>query len=90
MEQLGLINVESGEAIVESVEYIETASDFDGLLEIARNYGKELGRFTMTPERLHARIWGFADGLAAENPLTDIQRELLRNECFAAAQPWFS
>jgi hypothetical protein len=90
MEQLGLINVESGEAIVESTEYIETASDFDNMLEIAKNYGIELGRLNLTPERLNSRIWGFADGLAAENPLTDIQRELLRNECFAAARPWLS
>lgn len=89
MEQLGLIDVESGTAIVESAEtYVETDYSFDQQLEFARHYGRELNRLVLSPERLHARIWGFADGMSANNSLTSDQKELLRNECFASARSW--
>jgi hypothetical protein len=71
---------------------IEGSYRFDQMIVIAQNYGKELARRALSPETLHARIWGFADGMSAsgETPLSGDERELLRNACFAAARPWLS
>jgi hypothetical protein len=53
------------------------------MIEIARHYGREIGRKNVS-SAVNARIFGFVDGLAAVTELTNEQRELLRHTCEAA------
>ena len=71
---------------------VEVPASFEQMTIAAKHYGEELARRALCPETLHARIWGFADGMsaAADEPLTFDQKELLRHACFAAARPWLS
>ncbi len=88
MEQLALVDMESGNAIADSVEYadeyVEPDYPFDQMLEIARDYGQAIGKVGFS-SAVNARVFGFVDGLSAVRGLSLHERELLRNACFAAA-----
>jgi hypothetical protein len=93
--QLGLVDLETGEAFVPAREIIdEPEYSFKDLTQIAKNYGEELRRLQLAAKidgkQLDAMVIAFVAGLqaASERELSTDECYWLKQNAFDAARPW--
>lgn len=85
--QLGLVDQTTGQMLFEPIEeYTEDSLGFKQMLEVATNYGIEIGRLRaadrLSERQVDDRIIGFVDGMKALRQLSADEQEWLRNNTF--------
>lgn len=88
--QLGLIDQTTGEMLFEPEECsYEDDLRLVQMLEIATNYGVEMGRLLaadrITERQVDDRVIGFVDGMKIHRQLSATEQEWLRNNIFNGA-----